>query len=61
MQGDVGTMASNVPQALDKALLEAEQDDLICATGSLFLVADAREAWLRRNNMDLPPIDPIIL
>ena len=59
--GYKATAVSNMLQALDKVLLEAGQDDLICATGSLFLVADAREAWFRRNNMDLPPIDPIIL
>ncbi len=55
------TRTSNVAQALDKVLAEAGQDDLICAAGSLFLVADVREAWLRYNNMELPPIDPIIL
>ncbi len=43
--------------ALDQALAVANQNDVICATGSLFLVAGIREAWLRRNNMDLPPID----
>ncbi len=57
---EVRPMAS-VPAALDSALAEAGPDDLICVTGSLFLVADAREAWLRRNHLPLPPIDPLIV
>jgi dihydrofolate synthase/folylpolyglutamate synthase len=55
------TMTPDVSSALDKALNEAGQEDLICVTGSLFLVADAREAWLRRCGLPLPPIDPLIL
>jgi dihydrofolate synthase/folylpolyglutamate synthase len=57
---EVRPMAS-VPAALDSALAEAGPDDLICVTGSLFLVADVREAWLRRNHLPLPPIDPLIV
>ncbi len=51
---------ANVPRALDAALKQVGPNDVICVTGSLFLAADAREAWLRSNNLPLPPIDPII-
>lgn len=51
----------DVPAALETALAEAGQAGLVCVTGSLFLVADAREAWLRRSGLPLPPIDPIII
>ncbi len=52
--------AADVPSALDHLLAEAAPADVICVTGSLFLAADAREAWLRRNVLPLPPIDPIV-
>jgi dihydrofolate synthase/folylpolyglutamate synthase len=52
---------SDIPAALEQALVEAGHDGLVCATGSLFLVADVREAWLRRQGDPLPPIDPIVL
>ncbi len=48
---------ADVAGALDAALTNAGKDDVICASGSLFLVAGVREAWMRRNNMNLPPID----
>ena len=51
----------SIPQAFDLALAEADPDDVICITGSLYLAAPAREVWLRRNNLPLPPIDPIII
>ncbi|MEW5958604.1 MAG: folylpolyglutamate synthase/dihydrofolate synthase family protein [Chloroflexota bacterium] len=51
----------DMPAALDQALVEVGPAGLVCVTGSLFLVADAREAWLRRNNLPLPPIDPMIV
>ncbi len=51
------TVAS-VPQALDVALEKAAPNDLICITGSIFTVADAREAWCQRNGLPLPPLDP---
>ena len=55
------TPIPDVPAALEQALTNAAEDELICAAGSLFLVADVREAWLRRNRLPLPPIDPQIL
>jgi dihydrofolate synthase/folylpolyglutamate synthase len=51
----------DVQAALDSALVETDPNNLICVTGSLFLVADAREAWLRRTGLPLPPIDPVIV
>ena len=51
----------DIQTALDEVLAEVGPEDLVCVTGSLFLVADAREAWLRRNNLPLPPIDPMIV
>ena len=50
--------APDVPTALDTALEDADSSDLVCFTGSIFTVADAREAWCRRNGLPLPPLDP---
>jgi dihydrofolate synthase/folylpolyglutamate synthase len=52
------SIASSVSAALDTALQSADLNDLICITGSIFTVADAREAWCRRNGVPLPPLDP---
>jgi dihydrofolate synthase/folylpolyglutamate synthase len=48
----------NVDQALDCALRLAQERDLICATGSLFVVAEVREAWARRQGVELTERDP---
>jgi len=45
-------------QALASALDQAACDDLIVATGSLFLVADVREAWFQLHELPMPPRDP---
>jgi dihydrofolate synthase/folylpolyglutamate synthase len=58
--GRVGPIAE-VPVTLERALAEVGQEGLICVTGSLFLVADVREIWLKRNGLPLPPIDPMIV
>jgi dihydrofolate synthase/folylpolyglutamate synthase len=55
------TPRPDVASALEAALAGAGPADLICVTGSLFLVADAREAWLRRNDLPLPPLDPLVV
>jgi hypothetical protein len=47
-----------VPAALEAALDVARSDDLICVTGSIFTVVDAREDWFKRNGLPLPPLDP---
>ncbi len=44
--------AGDVASALDEAL--RRQDDAICVTGSVFVVAEAREAWFRRTGKPLP-------
>ncbi len=47
-----------VAQALDAALDDAGPEDLICCTGSVFVAAEAREAWFARQGMLPPPSDP---
>lgn len=59
--GGRATAISNVEAALEQALAVVGRDGLICVTGSLFLVADVREIWLRRNGQLLPPIDPLVV
>jgi len=54
------SVAPDVPRALESALANAHANDLICITGSIFTVADAREAWHKRQGLPLPPIDPEI-
>lgn len=49
--------AVSLDQALDEALSVAGNDDLICATGSLNLVAELRAAWFRHIGQPLPPSD----
>jgi dihydrofolate synthase/folylpolyglutamate synthase len=48
----------NVPEAIEAALQHAHAKDLICISGSIFTVADAREFWCRHNHLPLPQIDP---
>jgi dihydrofolate synthase/folylpolyglutamate synthase len=58
---DLGFRAAvvpNVSDALEVALENSNPNDLICITGSIFAVADARLAWYRRNGLPLPPLDP---
>ncbi|MGQ9585115.1 MAG: bifunctional folylpolyglutamate synthase/dihydrofolate synthase [Anaerolineae bacterium] len=47
-----------VGDALEEALHLAGEGDLICATGSLFLVAEVQEAWASRQGLPLPEKDP---
>jgi dihydrofolate synthase / folylpolyglutamate synthase len=47
-----------VAEALDRALGAARADDVVLATGSIFLVADVREAWAARGRIPMPPRDP---
>ena len=47
-----------VKGALEAALDEAERDDLILITGSLFVVAEAQEAWVELNGLPPFPSDP---
>ena len=50
---------ASVPEAIEAALAQASSDDLICITGSIFTVADAREYWCQRHGWPMPPVDPI--
>jgi len=52
--------AGSVEEALRSALEESAPDEIICVTGSLFLVTEAREAWLRMAGQPLPELDPQI-
>jgi len=52
--------STGVGDALEEALHLAGPKDLVCATGSLFLAAEVREAWARRQHQPLPETDPEI-
>jgi len=56
--GYQSAIVPRIPEALETALEGAAANDLICITGSIFTVADAREAWCQRNGLPLPPLDP---
>ncbi len=56
--GSRASIVTPVEEAVAAALQNSEINDLICVTGSIFTVADAREYWFRRNGLPLPPIDP---
>jgi len=49
---------ATVADALERALDLARPEDAVVVTGSLFVVAEAREAWARRGGMAMPPRDP---
>lgn len=51
-------IGSTVAQSLELALANAQPDDLVLVTGSLFVVAEARAAWLVHNGLLPPPGDP---
>jgi dihydrofolate synthase/folylpolyglutamate synthase len=48
---------TNLNSALTEALAWAEPDDLICITGSIFVVAQARRAWAARHPDTFAPDD----
>jgi dihydrofolate synthase/folylpolyglutamate synthase len=56
------TGPESVDQTLDEALRLAGQNDLVCVTGSLFVVAAVRAAWFERiqqpYSLDTPPPAP---
>jgi dihydrofolate synthase/folylpolyglutamate synthase len=58
-QGFSVETSPSVPKALELALAGAGPDDLICCTGSVFIAAEARTAWFRRQGLPLPPTDPL--
>jgi dihydrofolate synthase/folylpolyglutamate synthase len=51
-------MSEDVPQALAMALDGAGVGDLVLCTGSVFVAAEARAAWLGRQGMPLSVVDP---
>jgi dihydrofolate synthase/folylpolyglutamate synthase len=44
--GPPAVAEETVPAAIDTALAHADPDDLVCITGSLYVVAEAREYLL---------------
>jgi dihydrofolate synthase/folylpolyglutamate synthase len=50
--------APSVGAALQAAVAAATPGHLVLATGSLFVVAAAKEAWAAMNGLPLPPADP---
>jgi dihydrofolate synthase/folylpolyglutamate synthase len=48
----------DVSTALESGLALAGTEDLVCFTGSLFVVAEAREAWAERRGEGMPERDP---
>jgi dihydrofolate synthase/folylpolyglutamate synthase len=51
-------LVPGVPEAVSAALNGAAPGDVICITGSIFTVADAREFWCKAKGLPLPPTDP---
>ncbi len=43
----------DVADALEAAILDAGEQYMILATGSIFVAAGAREAWLARNKLEI--------
>ena len=56
--GHKATVFETVSQALLKAMDESDKEDLVLVTGSLFVVAEAREAWAAANDWPPLPSDP---
>jgi dihydrofolate synthase/folylpolyglutamate synthase len=52
------TVTPDPATALRRALAEAALDEARVATGSLFVVAEVREAWAELGGMPMPPRDP---
>ena len=46
------SVVKDVPSAMWQALAGAHPEDLVCVTGSLFVVAEARAAWLDAQGVD---------
>jgi dihydrofolate synthase / folylpolyglutamate synthase len=50
-------VASDPTSALDLARQRAQPNDIICATGSLFIIAEVRAAWFRQRGVSLESDD----
>lgn len=55
--GGGAEVSLNVSKSLDRALAMMDPDNGLLATGSIFLVADLREAWARYTGKPLPDND----
>jgi dihydrofolate synthase/folylpolyglutamate synthase len=55
--GEAHMVSGSVAEALRLALGVASPHDLICATGSVFVVAEAREAWAELQGLEMPERD----
>jgi dihydrofolate synthase/folylpolyglutamate synthase len=55
--GGAHMVSGSVAEALRLALGVASPHDLICATGSVFVVAEAREAWAELQGLEMPERD----
>ena len=55
--GGNGEVLENMEAALERALQIAGPDELICGTGSVFIVANLRETWAKRAGKTLPEWD----
>jgi dihydrofolate synthase/folylpolyglutamate synthase len=53
------SVIEDVPAALRFALEKSQPEDLVCVTGSLFVVAEARAAWLDAQGVDFER-DPVL-
>ncbi|MFP3896586.1 MAG: bifunctional folylpolyglutamate synthase/dihydrofolate synthase [Anaerolineales bacterium] len=61
MARDLGykvTVTETVEEALNQSLQEAVEEDLVLITGSLFVVAEARQAWVKHQGLPSLPSDP---
>ncbi len=52
-------VVADVPSALWQALELASEEDLVCVTGSIFVVAEARAAWLEAKGEDFQRDPPL--
>jgi dihydrofolate synthase/folylpolyglutamate synthase len=55
--GGGAEVSLNVRKSLERALAMMDPDNGLLATGSIFLVADLRDAWARHAGMPLPDND----
>jgi folylpolyglutamate synthase/dihydropteroate synthase len=55
--GGGAEVSLNVRKSLDRALAMMDPDNGLLATGSIFLVADLREAWAGHTGRPLPDND----
>ncbi len=53
------SIVSDAPSALWRALELADKGDLVCVTGSLFVVAEARAAWLEAKGEEFERDPPL--